>query len=216
MAVAWRSSRSGPGVGGAAGAGLLLWGSSATFKQVVPWLIALGSVLLLVRDPLRGWLARRRMVESVAEATRTPSWRRLVPGGPGRDLRRLFRRGRRDHHARAAVAGDIRAAARHQRRQEPDDDGGERRRGRDLRLRQPGRLAGRRWRWRSACSLAAGAGRRPSASCPTARCGRDSGSLGVRARRSRLRGWRWVGGCSVQSSDQRPRAYGSVNSAACL
>ena len=67
------------GVGGAAGAGLLLWGSSATFRQVVPWLIAFGSVLLLVRDPLRAWLARRRMVESVSEATRPPSWRRLVP-----------------------------------------------------------------------------------------------------------------------------------------
>lgn len=67
------------GVGGAAGAGLLLWGSSATFKQVVPWLIAFGAALLLVRDPLRDWLARRRMVESASEAARTPSWRRLVP-----------------------------------------------------------------------------------------------------------------------------------------
>lgn len=66
------------GVGGAAGAGLLLWGSSGTFKQVVPWLIVLGSVTLLLRDPLRSWLDRRRMVESVREARLTPSWRRLV------------------------------------------------------------------------------------------------------------------------------------------
>ena len=67
------------GLGGAAGAGLLLWGNSATFRQVVPWLIALGAGLLLLRDPLRNWLDRRRMVESVREATRTPSWPRLVP-----------------------------------------------------------------------------------------------------------------------------------------
>jgi len=67
------------GVGGAAGAGLLLWGSTATFKEVVPWLIALGAVLLLVRDPLRAWLDRRQMVETPAQARRAPSWRRLVP-----------------------------------------------------------------------------------------------------------------------------------------
>jgi hypothetical protein len=65
--------------GGAAGAGLLLWGSSDTFKQVVPWLIASGSLLLLVRDPLRRWLDRRRLVESAAEARNRPSWARRVP-----------------------------------------------------------------------------------------------------------------------------------------
>ena len=67
------------GVGGALGAGLLLWGSSGTFKQVVPWLIALGSVLLLVRDPLRRRLERRQMVEPAALATRLPSWGRRLP-----------------------------------------------------------------------------------------------------------------------------------------
>lgn len=67
------------GAGGALGAGLLLWGSSATFKQVVPWLIALGSVLLLVRDPLRGWLDRRQLVEPAAAARRRPSWGRRLP-----------------------------------------------------------------------------------------------------------------------------------------
>jgi uncharacterized membrane protein YfcA len=65
--------------GGAAGAGLLLWGGSAAFKQVVPWLIAVGAGLLLLRDPLRSWLDRRRLVESVRQARLTPSWRRLVP-----------------------------------------------------------------------------------------------------------------------------------------
>lgn len=67
------------GVGGAAGAGLLLWGSSATFQHVVPWLIALGSGLLLARDPLRRWLDRRQLVEPASMATRQPSWGRRVP-----------------------------------------------------------------------------------------------------------------------------------------
>lgn len=65
--------------GGAIGAGLLLWGSPGTFKHVVPWLIALGSLLLLLRDPLRSRLERRQMVESAASATRRPSWGRRVP-----------------------------------------------------------------------------------------------------------------------------------------
>ena len=54
-------------------------GSSTTFKHVVPWLIALGAGLLLLRDPLRDWLDRRRLVESQVEARRAPSWGRLVP-----------------------------------------------------------------------------------------------------------------------------------------
>jgi hypothetical protein len=66
-------------VGGAIGAGLLLWGSSGTFEQVVPWLIASGSLLLLVRDPLRRWLDRRQLVESQAAATGKPSWSRRLP-----------------------------------------------------------------------------------------------------------------------------------------
>jgi uncharacterized protein len=66
-------------VGGALGALLLLWGSSALFKQLVPWLIALGSVMLLARDPLRRWLDRRQMVESASAATRKPSWGRRLP-----------------------------------------------------------------------------------------------------------------------------------------
>ena len=67
------------GAGGAVGAGLLLIGSSRTFQSVVPWLIAFGAVLLVLRDPLRAWLDRRRMVESIDAARRKPSWRRLLP-----------------------------------------------------------------------------------------------------------------------------------------
>jgi uncharacterized membrane protein YfcA len=67
------------GAGGAIGAGLLLIGSSHTFERVVPWLIAFGAGLLLLRDPLRGRLERRRLVESREAARRKPSWQRLVP-----------------------------------------------------------------------------------------------------------------------------------------
>ncbi|MFJ6084945.1 sulfite exporter TauE/SafE family protein [Streptomyces sp. NPDC092369] len=45
--------------GGAVGAALLLGTPSSAFEQVVPWLIALGSVLILVREPLRRLAARR-------------------------------------------------------------------------------------------------------------------------------------------------------------
>jgi hypothetical protein len=57
-------------LGGGAGAALLLGTPSSAFEAVVPWLIALGSVLILVRDPLR------RMVVS-----RAPE-----PGSPGPSL----------------------------------------------------------------------------------------------------------------------------------
>ncbi|MGW7729990.1 sulfite exporter TauE/SafE family protein [Streptomyces canus] len=39
--------------GGSVGAALLLETPASAFSQVVPWLIALGSVLILVREPLR-------------------------------------------------------------------------------------------------------------------------------------------------------------------
>ncbi|MFC7304717.1 sulfite exporter TauE/SafE family protein [Streptomyces monticola] len=45
-------------VGGSLGAALLLGTPSAAFEFIVPWLIALGSVLILVREPLRRWAAR--------------------------------------------------------------------------------------------------------------------------------------------------------------
>ncbi|MCX5054240.1 MULTISPECIES: sulfite exporter TauE/SafE family protein [unclassified Streptomyces] len=47
-------------LGGAIGAALLLSTPSSTFQLVVPWLIALGSVLILARDPLRSLTARYR------------------------------------------------------------------------------------------------------------------------------------------------------------
>ncbi|MFG2139925.1 sulfite exporter TauE/SafE family protein [Streptomyces sp. NPDC048650] len=46
--------------GGSAGAALLLGTPSAAFESVVPWLVALGSVLILVREPLRRLVAKRR------------------------------------------------------------------------------------------------------------------------------------------------------------
>ncbi|MFE7168048.1 sulfite exporter TauE/SafE family protein [Streptomyces sp. NPDC057616] len=46
-------------VGGSAGAALLLGTPASAFEGVVPWLIALGSVLILVRDPLRRLAASR-------------------------------------------------------------------------------------------------------------------------------------------------------------
>lgn len=46
-------------LGGAVGAALLLGTPSSAFEAVVPWLIALGSVLILVRDPLRRMVASR-------------------------------------------------------------------------------------------------------------------------------------------------------------
>jgi uncharacterized membrane protein YfcA len=45
--------------GGSVGAALLLGTPSSTFEHVVPWLIALGSVLILVREPLRRLADRR-------------------------------------------------------------------------------------------------------------------------------------------------------------
>lgn len=45
--------------GGSAGAALLLGTPSSAFERVVPWLIALGSVLILAREPLRRLVAQR-------------------------------------------------------------------------------------------------------------------------------------------------------------
>lgn len=48
-------------VGGLAGAVLLLATPSSAFERTVPVLIALGAVLLLLRDPLRRWAGHRTM-----------------------------------------------------------------------------------------------------------------------------------------------------------
>ncbi|MEU5609453.1 sulfite exporter TauE/SafE family protein [Streptomyces sparsogenes] len=53
-------------LGGAVGAALLLGTPSSAFEAVVPWLIALGSVLILVRDPLRRLVASRPRRDRIA------------------------------------------------------------------------------------------------------------------------------------------------------
>ncbi|MER6145004.1 sulfite exporter TauE/SafE family protein [Streptomyces sparsogenes] len=53
-------------LGGAVGAALLLGTPSSAFEAVVPWLIALGSVLILVRDPLRRLVASRQRRDRTA------------------------------------------------------------------------------------------------------------------------------------------------------
>lgn len=47
------------GLGGLAGALLLLHTSPSLFEGLVPWLILFGSALLAVQEPLKGWLTRR-------------------------------------------------------------------------------------------------------------------------------------------------------------
>lgn len=47
-------------IGGAIGATLLLTTSAETFAAVVPWLVALGALLLLARDRLRTWTTHIR------------------------------------------------------------------------------------------------------------------------------------------------------------
>jgi uncharacterized membrane protein YfcA len=49
------------GAGGLAGAVLLLATPSSAFERIVPVLVALGAVLLLLRDPLRRWAGHRTM-----------------------------------------------------------------------------------------------------------------------------------------------------------
>lgn len=46
--------------GGAVGAALLLVCDPSIFEAVVPWLVAFGSVMLLLRDRLRAWSQERR------------------------------------------------------------------------------------------------------------------------------------------------------------
>ncbi|WP_193613657.1 TSUP family transporter [Nocardioides lijunqiniae] len=58
------------GAGGSVGATLLLVTDPSVFEAVVPWLVALGALLLLLGDRLRAWsLARRR------EPTTASRWR---------------------------------------------------------------------------------------------------------------------------------------------
>jgi uncharacterized membrane protein YfcA len=48
------------GIGGFAGALLLLFTSNAVFRSIVPYLILLSCLLLAVQDPLRRWVTRHR------------------------------------------------------------------------------------------------------------------------------------------------------------
>ena len=48
------------GAGGALGAALLLRLPASTFAAVVPWLVALGALLLLARDRVRAWAETQR------------------------------------------------------------------------------------------------------------------------------------------------------------
>lgn len=57
------------GLGGAVGAALLLTTDEETFEAVVPWLVALGSALLLARDRIRTWSQRRRRPGAPSRAT---------------------------------------------------------------------------------------------------------------------------------------------------
>jgi uncharacterized membrane protein YfcA len=54
--------------GGLVGAALLLTTPAQAFEAVVPWLVALGSVLLLARDQLRTWAVRTRPVARTRRA----------------------------------------------------------------------------------------------------------------------------------------------------
>jgi uncharacterized membrane protein YfcA len=57
--LAWLSAAA--ALGGLAGAGLLLATPSSTFEWIVPFLIALGAALLVLRDPLRRWAGHHTM-----------------------------------------------------------------------------------------------------------------------------------------------------------
>jgi uncharacterized membrane protein YfcA len=60
------------GVGGAAGAALLLLTPDGAFEAVVPWLIGFGSVLIVTKDRLREWAMTRRPVRPVGRARQWP------------------------------------------------------------------------------------------------------------------------------------------------
>lgn len=61
-------------VGGTAGAALLLLTDPEAFEVVVPWLVALGAVLLLTKDRIREWARRRRERLGAPEVVRAWRW----------------------------------------------------------------------------------------------------------------------------------------------
>ncbi|WP_436700544.1 sulfite exporter TauE/SafE family protein [Nocardioides sp. BYT-33-1] len=73
LAGQWRRLRVLMGLsalGGLAGAGLLLVSDESTFEAIVPWLVGLGAVLLLARNPVRAWAERRRLAALAADPGR--------------------------------------------------------------------------------------------------------------------------------------------------
>ncbi|MFI5426736.1 TSUP family transporter [Aeromicrobium sp. UC242_57] len=64
-------------IGGLAGAALLLLAPASVFTAVVPWLVALGAVLLLARDRIRSWAERRALRRGRASSPWT--WHLMVP-----------------------------------------------------------------------------------------------------------------------------------------
>lgn len=59
-------------LGGLLGAALLLVTPESAFEAAVPWLVALGSVLLLARDAIRTWALRRRV--RLGDAAKQRRW----------------------------------------------------------------------------------------------------------------------------------------------
>jgi uncharacterized membrane protein YfcA len=65
--------------GGGAGAALLLLTPAEAFEAVVPWLVVLGSILLLARDRLRAWAVARSGTGPMLQGTsRTVVWGAVV------------------------------------------------------------------------------------------------------------------------------------------
>lgn len=61
-------------LGGALGAALLLTTPASAFAAVVPWLVALGSVLLLLRDRIRAWSLARPPAGVVSNRSNRWPW----------------------------------------------------------------------------------------------------------------------------------------------
>jgi uncharacterized protein len=66
-------------LGGGVGAALLLLTPAEAFEAVVPWLLGLGSLLLLARDRVRAWVAARPSNgQGLDHVRRTATWATVV------------------------------------------------------------------------------------------------------------------------------------------
>lgn len=70
-------------LGGALGAALLLTTPAEAFETVVPWLVAAGAVLLLLRDRIRTWAAARASARPPRQASPDGEERRTLARGLG-------------------------------------------------------------------------------------------------------------------------------------